>query len=67
MPDINANDDERVNDLVYQVGALSGFAALHGVKLQQVKPHGAPYMHVAKSESLSPALITALQQIDSHL
>ncbi len=64
---INATDDELVNDFVYQVGALSGFAALHGVKLQHVKPHGALYMHVAKSESLSRALISALQKIDPNL
>ncbi len=64
---INATDDELVNDFVYQVGALSGFAAMHGVKLQHVKPHGALYMHVAKSESLSRALISALQKIDANL
>ena len=64
---INANDDELVNDFAYQVGALSGFAALHGVKPQHVKPHGALYMHVAKGESFSRALISALQQIDANL
>ena len=64
---INATDDELSNDFVYRVGALSGFAALHGVKLQHVKPHGALYMHVAKTESLSRALISALQKIDANL
>lgn len=64
---INASDRELVNDFVYQVGALRAFATLHGVKLQHVKPHGALYMHVAKSEALSHALIAALQQIDSNL
>jgi UPF0271 protein len=62
---INATDPELVNDFVYQVGALREFATIHGVKLQHVKPHGALYMHVARSESLSQALIAALQKMES--
>ncbi len=64
---INATDQELVNDFVYQVGALREFATLHGVRLQHVKPHGALYMHVAKSETLSRSLITALQKMQSSL
>ena len=64
---INANAHELVNDFVSQVRVLSGFTALHGVKLQHVNLHRPPYMHAAKSESLSLALISALQQIDANL
>lgn len=64
---INAPADELVNDMIYQLGALREFARLAGVKLQHIKPHGALYMHAARDESLSRALITALQIIEPTL
>lgn len=64
---INAPADELVNDMIYQLGALREFARLAGVKLQHIKPHGALYMHAARDETLSRALITALQLIEPEL
>ena len=64
---INAPADELVNDMIYQLGALREFARLAGVKLQHIKPHGALYMHAARDETLSRALITALQIIEPTL
>lgn len=64
---IQANADELVNEFIYQVGALREFARLHGVTLQHVKPHGALYMHIARDESMSRALVTALQRIEPTL
>lgn len=58
---INAPAAELVNDMLYQIGALREFTRLAGVPLQHVKPHGALYMHLARDESLSRALIEALQ------
>ncbi len=64
---IHAPADELVNDMVYQLGALREFARLAGVTLQHIKPHGALYMHAARDETLSRALVTALQQIEPTL
>jgi UPF0271 protein len=64
---IHAPADELVNDMVYQLGALREFARLAGTSLQHVKPHGALYMHAARDEALSRALVTALQAIEPTL
>jgi UPF0271 protein len=53
--------------MVYQLGALREFARLNGVQLQHIKPHGALYMHAAKDETLSRALVQALQAIEPGL
>lgn len=64
---MNAPVNELVNDMVYQLGALREFAHLAGVSLQHIKPHGALYMHVARDEALSRALVEALQRVDPKL
>lgn len=64
---INAPADELVNDMVYQLGALREIAALVGVTLQHIKPHGALYMHAARDEELSRALVKALRIIAPDL
>jgi UPF0271 protein len=53
--------------MVYQLGALREFARLAGTTLQHIKPHGALYMHAARDEALSRALINALRQIEPTL
>ena len=64
---INASSDELVNDMVYQLGALREFTRMAGVSLGHFKPHGALYMHAARDEGLSRALVRALQLIDPTL
>lgn len=64
---INAPADELVNDIVYQLGALREFTRMEGVPLQHLKPHGALYMHAARDEHLSRALVSALQLIEPTL
>jgi UPF0271 protein len=64
---IDAPADELVNDMLYQLGALRELARLVGVKLQHIKPHGALYMHAARDETLSRALVAALQIIEPEL
>lgn len=58
---------ELVDDVIYQLGALREFARLAGLHLQHVKPHGALYMHAARDEALSRALVGALQQTEPGL
>lgn len=64
---INATDQELVNDIIYQLGAMREFCSRHNVKLQHVKPHGALYMDVAKNRSLSKLLVEAVRQCDPDL
>lgn len=64
---INVPAPELVNDMIYQVGALREFARLVGVHLQHIKPHGALYMHAARDETISRALIAALQVTEPSL
>lgn len=58
---INGTNDELVNDIVYQVGALREFTRRHGARLQHVKPHGALYMELAVNADLSRSLVDTLR------
>lgn len=64
---MQANDDELVNDILYQLGALREFGRRHGVALQHVKPHGALYMEAARNEDLSRHLVETLQAMSPDL
>ncbi len=52
---------ELINALIYQVGALQGFLALHQMPLQHVKMHGALYNHLMKEENLFLEIIESLK------
>lgn len=65
--DIEADADELVNDMLYQLGALREFARLAQVELQHIKPHGALYMRAARDERLARALVEALQMVGPGL
>lgn len=62
---INANPEELVNDILYQVGALREFGRRHGIPLQHIKPHGALYMEAAVSEELSRHLVETIASTSS--
>ncbi|EIN04496.1 lactam utilization protein lamb [Punctularia strigosozonata HHB-11173 SS5] len=47
--------DELANCFTYQVGALSGFLAKHGVELSHIKPHGSVYGQTARDPVLAQA------------
>ncbi|WP_024873488.1 LamB/YcsF family protein [Tolumonas lignilytica] len=53
--------------VVYQVGALAGFAKAAGVSLHHVKPHGALYNMAAKDRALADAIARAVRDIDASL
>jgi 5-oxoprolinase (ATP-hydrolysing) subunit A len=55
------------NYLVYQMGALSAFAAVHGLRLQHVKPHGALYNLAARDERAAGEIIAALKAFDPEI
>lgn len=56
-------DDDVVDYIVYQVGALAAIAATEGVELAHVKPHGVLYGRVDRDADTSLAVAEALQLI----
>jgi 5-oxoprolinase (ATP-hydrolysing) subunit A len=59
---------EEVCDMVlYQIGALAGFAKACGGKLAHVKPHGALYNMAAKDAMLAQAIARAVKDFDPRL
>lgn len=58
---MTGSEQELVNDIVYQLGALREFTRLNGASLQHVKLHGALYMQAARDEALSRAYVGALR------
>ena len=53
--------------IVYQAGAVEGFARAAGVKLHHVKCHGALYNMAANDEALSDAMAQAARDLGSHI
>ena len=59
---------EHVRDLVvYQVGAILGFARAEGIQLQHVKPHGALYNAAARDRTVADAVAAAVYDIDPEI
>jgi UPF0271 protein len=59
---------EEVRSLVlYQVGALEGFARAHGGRLSHVKAHGALYNRAARDPALARAVAEAVRAFSSDL
>lgn len=54
-------------DVVYQIGALQGLAAVAGTVVRYVKPHGALYNTIAHDERQARDVIAAIQAIDPSL
>jgi UPF0271 protein len=64
---MDCTPDEVRDDVIYQIAALRGFCALHGVKLQHVKPHGSLYNMCVGNEPLSRAVAEAVAAVDPEL
>lgn len=59
--------EEAYDLIVYQVGALAGFARALGGRLHHVKPHGALYNMAVNDAALSNAIGRAVRDIDPSL
>lgn len=59
--------DEVRTDTLYQMGALSAFAAAHGTRLAHVAPHGRLGNLVAVREDYAAAVVQAVRAFDSSL
>lgn len=62
---MNVSPAEALNDLVYQIGALSAFTK--SKKLQHVKPHGAMYNMAVNGGDLAKAICEAVLQVDPQM
>lgn len=61
------NKGELKNYIIYQLGALSGFAKKNGTKLQHVKPHGALNNMMPYSEQYSREICEAILDFDPEI
>jgi 5-oxoprolinase (ATP-hydrolysing) subunit A len=55
------------NDVIYQIGALDGFARVAGSRVRYVKPHGALYNRTVHDEQQAAAVVAALVAYDPAL
>ena len=58
---------ELENLVAYQIAALAGVAALEGMRLSHVKPHGALYNMAARDAGMSDAIARAVRAVDASL
>jgi UPF0271 protein len=64
---MDVTPDEVYDMVVYQTGALLGFANAAGIELQHVKPHGALYNMAVPRADLSAAIARAVRDVDPRL
>ncbi|MGA7194530.1 MAG: 5-oxoprolinase subunit PxpA [Anaerolineales bacterium] len=62
---LSAEETEAI--VLYQIGALAGFAKAEGVELRHVKPHGALYNQAAKDKNLANAIARAVKAFSADL
>ncbi|MEJ5943826.1 5-oxoprolinase subunit PxpA [Pseudokineococcus basanitobsidens] len=55
------------DDVIYQVGALDGFARVAGSRVRYVKPHGALYNAIVHHEEQAAAVVAAVVAYDPAL
>lgn len=65
--EMNLAPDEVEAFVLYQLGALAGFARAAGAPLAHVKPHGALYNAAAREAELAAAIARAVASFDSQL
>lgn len=58
---------ELVDDILYQLSALQGIAAVSGGRMSYVKPHGALYNAIVHHEQQAAAVVEAVRQFDASL
>jgi len=58
---------EAENDTLYQMGAISAFCKVAGIKLRHVKPHGALYNMAQRDAALAAAIVRAVKAFEPSL
>jgi len=64
---IDVDPAELVNDVIYQIAALDGFARVAGTRVRYVKPHGALYNAIVKHAEQAAAVVEAVRSYDASL
>ncbi|HUI88888.1 MAG TPA: 5-oxoprolinase subunit PxpA [Anaerolineales bacterium] len=65
--EMNLSPEETEAFVLYQIGALAGFATAEGTELRHVKPHGALYNQAAKDHLLANAIARAVKTFSADL
>lgn len=65
--DMDITPNEAKAYMLYQLGALSAFATLHGTKLQHIKLHGAFYNTVCGKKELADAVVDGIVEVDKNI
>ena len=61
--EVEISEEDAYNYVIYQAGALQGFANAAGTKLHHVKPHGAFYNQAAKNIQLARGIARAVKDL----
>jgi UPF0271 protein len=64
---IDVDTESLTNDVIYQIGALDGFARVAGSRVRYVKPHGALYNRTVDDARQAAAVVAALVAYDRTL
>ena len=64
---IDMDPDDLANDVIYQIGALDGFARIAGSAVRYVKPHGALNNAVVAHAEQAAAVVEAIRRYDPSL
>jgi UPF0271 protein len=64
---IDVDPAELVNEVIYQIAALDGFARIAGTRVSYVKPHGALYNAIVHHAAQAAAVVDAVKQYDPSL
>ncbi|ARJ39804.1 lactam utilization protein LamB [Sporosarcina ureae] len=61
--DMNITAQEAYDMVVYQIGALQAFLAVHQEPMQHVKPHGALYQMASRDQGIAEAIAQAVYDV----
>lgn len=64
---LDVSADELADDVLYQLGALDGFARAAGTRVRYLKPHGALYHRCVADEVQAAAVVAAVRAYDPTL
>ena len=65
--EMDISEEDAYNYVIYQAGALQGFANAAGTKLHHVKPHGALYNQAAKDFKLARGIARAVKDLGGEV
>jgi UPF0271 protein len=64
---VDVDPHELTQDVIYQIGALDGFARVAGDRVRYVKPHGALYNAIVHHVEQAAAVVEAVLEYDPSL